>query len=503
LFSEQNSLKNPEFSSKPHLQLDRPLTEYFVKSCYITPEGPKTAQLYQRAFEEGFRHFEIDLFGSEESQSINIASSKESAAPVELSEILHTLAKCITSDTLPVILTLKIHFKSTVLFRTLVHSIITSIQSLIVTFDQTTTEAPKLNELSGKILIRSSITRAKQHEVKEDANDIVFSELIALNDESLSPGSNMVQSNKQSAPAAGTGETTSQNAETWNTTISFDQSLFANFSNIDEGKALLATSQYFVSVSPKNSFQCTTPTLFYNFGVHSVVMPYKTQNIHSQINHAFFEHNGNCGYMVKPDDMADAAYQSEQIAQEEKKNTSIDQMSMMSMNFSQFPANDMIKVSISVICGRFMPDIKCKPFVHLELYGPSPMFGSTDVADSNRDVYRISPRWNNSFEFELPVAVYRQTVLQISLKDDQKSSKNSANTLVGTFSIHISSLRAGFRNVPLVDSKGNSLRPTSILIHTKKSRPADSSAPNNTLSASGPRLANNEEAFNKIVNETV
>lgn len=69
-----------------------------------------------------------------------------------------------------------------------------------------------------------------------------------------------------------------------------------------------------------------------------------------------FWFNGKCGYMIKPDEMAEAAFQSDAI--NDSLRITLQWMIIWAMTgFSQFPAKDLIKVSISVICGRFMPDI--------------------------------------------------------------------------------------------------------------------------------------------------
>jgi len=494
LFSEtHNSCKNPKFTLQPHLKHNELFTNYFVKSCYIIPAGEKTAAIYKEAFDNGFRHFELDLFGSSDSKHIIVASQKQSALPIELSAILTVINECITKSTLPVILTLNLDFSKPEFYYTLANTLISLIEQKMCVFDDDDAPEPTLEELAGKILIRSSIKDAQNNEQDHDDECIRLSKLIALDHVILNPNSQFAKDLARSSEP----EVERKVTEKWNTTVSFDQTVFANLSNINEGKALITTSQYFVSVSPKNSFLGTTPTLFYNFGVQSVVMPYSSFNLNSQINDAFFEHNGNCGYMMKPNDMKEAAEQADIATFEDKKDITADNASILT-NFSHFPAQDMLKVSISVICGRFMPDIQCKPYVYLELYGPSPMFGCTDVVDAKRDVYRISPRWNNSFEFELPVAVYRQTVLQISLKDDQKAVSNSKDALIGSCSIHISSLRSGFRNVPLVDASGKTLSPTSVLIHTKKNRAADSFH-NQTDMSNHQSNGLNEEGFNRMM----
>lgn len=502
LFSEsENSLKNPKFLVKPHIDSNRPLNEYFVKSCFIT-SSPKhtTIQLYTQALQKGFRHFEIDLYGVVETDRIVVGSSMESMAPVDLSQILDVFSEC-SDDFYPIILTLKIHFENPKLFEILFKTLIANIEKKLIIFDEKSKEMPIPNELFGKILIRSSISYAKKSEDPE--NKFQFNRLISLDDVRIS--SKKDASKKEDSSAHNTAENEdSDSAEKWYTTLSFDQSIFAQFGSTDQKKALSSTSSYFVSVVPTNTFQSCSPTFFFNFGVQSVVVPYNNKDENGQINDAFFENNANCGYMLKPLDMAIAANQPKEEEEDQEAKIAFENVSMIS-NFSHFPACDVIRTSISIICGRFMPDISIKPFIYLKLHGPTLLYGSTNVAEANRDVYRISPRWNNLFQFDLPVSIYRQTVLVISLCDNAALSKTNLPTSakqssIGTCAIHISTLRPGFRNVPLLDSAGNSLNPTSILIHTRKSRVSESTMSAHNSSFGSITRRSNEEDFNQIIN---
>ena len=88
-----------------------------------------------------------------------------------------------------------------------------------------------------------------------------------------------------------------------------------------------------------------------------------------------------------------------------------------------------------------MPSLDIKPFVYLELYGPIPMYGTTDVSEGTRIVYKINPRWNNQFEFELPKSAYKQTLVAFSLWDNQALAKQSENQIIGRCVVHIANLR--------------------------------------------------------------
>ena len=117
-----------------------------------------------------------------------------------------------------------------------------------------------------------------------------------------------------------------------------------------------------------------------------------------------------------------------------------DNMSTISTN-TQMPG-DHVTVTISVICAHLISKISTKPFVYVELYGPKPMFGATDVAEGKKDTSKINPRFNNQFVITIPKSAYQNTIVQISLWDYKAiSNGEQKEEILGRCSVHIHAMR--------------------------------------------------------------
>ncbi|MES1905254.1 MAG: 1-phosphatidylinositol 4,5-bisphosphate phosphodiesterase delta-1, partial [Paramarteilia canceri] len=460
IFSNANQWETDSFIATPHQSSEYALTDYFVKSCFIVNK-PDTSILesYANAAKEGYRHFELEIY-VQSKHNLILLSSRESIEPIDLAGVLNTLNTHADLTYGPLILTLHLNFDCPTGLNILTNTLIKCFEKKLCIFDETVNKMPSLLELYKKVLIRSSLSKLSEIEKNISKNgdtdnpeNISFRSMVAFNEVAIDDVPN--------------------DSDDWNLTITFPKSKFASFSDIEEEKALHLTSSYFVSVSPRNTFQMVPPTTFYNFGVHSVLQPYPKNDISNTTNDAFFKLNGNCGYVLKQEAMRKYVPQIPNSTLE--YNASV-------INTTNIQNDISINVSISIISARFIPKMSIKPFIHLELFGPVPMFGSTDVAEGFRDSYKINPRFNNQFEFELPKNAYKQTVLQVSLWDNQAllGMVDSTDQILGRCCVHLANLKQGFRNIHLTDDNGKILSPTTILIHVKKSRVKENISTQNT-----------------------
>jgi len=535
---KHNSIKNPKFLAQPHQRTDQPLDKYYVKSCFIIPEivsnaktnekPKKIVDLYKEALDKGFRHFEIDLMASKDDNSIRAGCKKQSSPTVELSRLLTVFNSADLSKG-PLILTLNLHFDAPEHLITLSSSLISAFTTKLL--DLKSSVIPTLGSLFNHILIRSSL--AKALEIEKGATNIddkfEFSKLISLDAVNLhakKPSENGAEKLNGSASHSNTANqinnsSTSTNRENGShengekkldenyknnegsndieesenndpfKTLIFDALKFANFSSLQEEKALMITSEYFTSVSPSTSYQLSHPTLFWNHGVQSVFIPYPQKDVHSELNEAFFEANGNCGFVLKSTSILGAANTDSLNPPMPKPRHHFEDDNLSAISMGSQMSSDNVWISLSVICARLISDINIKPFVYAELYGPTPMYGSTDVADSRKDTSKINPRFNNQFQIIIPKANYRNSVLQISLWDNNAIESGKGTQMLGRCSMHVSTMRQGFRVVNLEDEKGNSLDPTTILIHVKKSCSKNDSAMSLMVNSSQNELIDN------------
>jgi len=497
LFSDKhNSIKNLSFIKKPHQPMDMPFDRYFIKSCFIVSDSEsgtpkKLAMHYESALKEGFRHFEIDLYASKDSMSVFASYANESSSKIEISKLISVLKKADLSNG-PLLLSLNIHFKgddSPKHLKALANTLISGFGEMMGVFSNVSHSFPTLKDLFGKVLIRSSLSKCLKIESEGEEADVKFSSLIAFDNlgdaqESMNNSDNQKSADdtevningtngdsndqtNENKPAATTEKNVSPPTPSKYQTLSFKSAVYAKFSSMNEEQAVNIANDYFVSVSPENSFQNSHPTMFWNFGVQSVFLPYPKSNLHSELNNAFFEMNGNCGYVAKPKDILEYEASNDKLSM--SRTFDDDNMSTISTN-TQMPG-DHVTVTISVICAHLISKISTKPFVYVELYGPKPMFGATDVAEGKKDTSKINPRFNNQFVITIPKSAYQNTIVQISLWDYKAiSNGEQKEEILGRCSVHIHAMRQGFRVVNLKDDKGTPLDPTSILVHVRKNK---------------------------------
>jgi len=514
LFSPQHN-ELASRSARPFQQTNQPFDHYYVKSCFVVPDcqgsstPKKLLEDYSHALNAGYRHFELDLFASASALIVHVGSQRQSCPLIEIGRLLYVFEAFVTPKSYPLLLTLNICFESAAHLQSLSKTLVGIFKNKLAVIAESD-EIPLLEQLFGKILIRSNLNKILRDEKRktepkmqnDSENDGSAKQSIPQNAEAEQDYVKLSELVAFDVHDSGKLDKTSEiedNAEKINNkkitrfkTINFDSMTFANFSQMTEAKALQITNSYFVSIAPQNAFDMSHPTLFWNHGVQAVVTPFPKRSLHRELSSAFFSLNADCGYVLKSQSMIkyDTPSQANLAGAPAPNNRTMSRSGLNpNDNFSTISGattapNDCVVLTLSVVCGRMLSDIATRPFVYVELYGPAPMFGSTDVAEGSRDALKINPRFNNQFHIVLPKAAYRNSIVQISLWDNAAIERDLPNQMLGRASVHVSNMRQGFRVVSLFDEAGAPIAPTSLLVHVRKSLGSSHSAPSHFTASS-------------------
>jgi phosphatidylinositol phospholipase C delta len=154
-----------------------------------------------------------------------------------------------------------------------------------------------------------------------------------------------------------------------------------------------------------------------------------------QVNQAFFEGNGQCGFILKPLAIHDESKKSSQPLILKVKIISAQQLPKARGGIS----NTVIDPSIDVeIIGMSSDNAKFR----------------TRAISSNG----FNPVWKEEFTFK--VGLPEMAFLRFQVQD--------SSSPIGSFSVHLPNLEQGFRHVPLYDWKGHLMRFSSLFVFIQK-----------------------------------
>ncbi|XP_066561835.1 1-phosphatidylinositol 4,5-bisphosphate phosphodiesterase zeta-1-like [Amia ocellicauda] len=182
------------------------------------------------------------------------------------------------------------------------------------------------------------------------------------------------------------------------------------------------------------------PQEFWNVGSQLVALNFQSTGLPMDLNTGKFRDNGGCGYVLKP--------------------------SFMRINQKSFDPNSFqhdfkpVHLLVKVISGDNIPVPKTRktidPYVRVEIHGvPSDscrkQTNTVKCTDAN-------PRWDESLSFTIQVpdlALVRFTIKDHHIRSD----------FVGQYTLPFTSLKKGYRWVPLLSKEGFSLDPASLFIY--------------------------------------
>uniref|UniRef100_A0A1A8BAZ2 Phosphoinositide phospholipase C n=1 Tax=Nothobranchius kadleci TaxID=1051664 RepID=A0A1A8BAZ2_NOTKA len=191
------------------------------------------------------------------------------------------------------------------------------------------------------------------------------------------------------------------------------------------------------------------PQEMWNAGCQIVALNFQTPGEQMDLNQGRFRQNGLCGYVLKPPFMCqpDSVFNPE--------------------NVGGGPGHRPVKFTVQIISAQQLPKPEwdkptsiVDPQVRVEIHGVpiDNMKKETPYVGNNG----FNPRWDCTFNFMVhapDLALVRFVV--------EDHDFTSSNDFLGQYTLPFSSLRTGYRHVPLLKLDGSSLSPASLFIHVK------------------------------------
>ncbi|XP_043981943.1 1-phosphatidylinositol 4,5-bisphosphate phosphodiesterase zeta-1-like isoform X2 [Gambusia affinis] len=174
---------------------------------------------------------------------------------------------------------------------------------------------------------------------------------------------------------------------------------------------------------------------------HSVALNFQSPGLSMDLNNGRFQDNGGCGYVLKP-----AVLMSRE--RNFDPNTSYRYLKP-------------IQLVLKVISGSNLPVIKSRntldPFVRVEIHGIAfdSRSKSTHIVKNNS----LTPHWDTDMNFSITVP--ELCLVRFCVRDQMTLFKSE---FVGQYTLPFTSLKKGYRWVPLLSRQGCSLDPASLFV---------------------------------------
>ncbi|XP_065539490.1 1-phosphatidylinositol 4,5-bisphosphate phosphodiesterase zeta-1 [Lathamus discolor] len=210
---------------------------------------------------------------------------------------------------------------------------------------------------------------------------------------------------------------------------------------------VLHTSKFITRIYPKGTRATSSnynPQEFWNVGCQMVALNFQTPGVQMELQNGKFLDNGGSGYILKPEFLRNrgSSFTPHNVGRYSKPMS----LSIKLISGHQLPPSNLSKTN------------KADPLVQIEIYGvpEDQRKKKSSVIKSNA----LSPRWDETFSFT--VQVPELALIRFCVEDEISLVSNE---FLGQYTLPVLSLNKGYRNVPLLDKHGTSLKPASLFVH--------------------------------------
>ncbi|CAM9286189.1 unnamed protein product [Lampetra fluviatilis] len=467
LMSADGSIFNP---SHGHVFQDmtHPLSHYFISSSHNTYlmedqlRGPSSTEAYARALKRGCRCVELDCWDGPNGEPI-VYHGYTFTSKILFRDVIEVINQyAFQTSEFPLILSIENH--CTIPQQTVMAQYMRNIfgnKLLTVPLGgKVPTVLPSPEELKGRILVKGKKLGQLEESVHANQGEVSDEDEAAeIEDEAVKkimPKGKLTLSKDLSDCVVYCKSVHFRGFE-----ISREKGCCYDISSFGEAKARKLSTENSNEFVRYNSFQLSrvypggrrtdssnyNPQEAWNTGCQIVALNFQTAGREMDLNDGKFRQNGGCGYILKP-------------------SVTRNRESLFDPEHPELGAGlNPINLSIKVISGQQLPKLEASnkgsimdPLVRVEVYG-------VPQDNNHQHTYHIdnngfNPRWDKTLTFR--VTVPELALVRFVVEDYDKASRND---FLGQYTLPMSSMKTGYRQVPLLSHDGTSLAPSSLFVH--------------------------------------
>ncbi|XP_072234977.1 1-phosphatidylinositol 4,5-bisphosphate phosphodiesterase delta-1a isoform X1 [Leuresthes tenuis] len=468
---EDGSILNP--AHKPVYQdMSQPLNHYFISSSHNTYlmedqlKGPSSTEAYIKALMKSCRCVELDCWDGANGEPV-IYHGYTLTSKVVFRDVIKAIKDYAfkTSD-YPVILSLENHC-SVDQQKLMAHHLISILGDALVTKplgNSMPSNFPSPEELKGKFLIKGK--RLNKLDAAFTNGTTIEEDTVSEEDEAADCKENGQKAKPKKSKIKLAKELS--DIVIYCKSVHFsgfeharDNQAFYEMSSFKEGKAcnLAETSatafihhnmDKLSRIYPAGSRTDSSnynPVPMWNVGCQIVALNFQTPSKEMYLNQGRFLPNGFCGYILKPEYMRSLS--------------------------SQFNPNTLTKgpwlkrknFNVMVISAQQLPKLNkdkqksiVDPLVRVEIYGVPEDNASKETHYIENNGF--NPMWNEKFQFVINVP--ELAVVQFVVEDYDSTSQND---LIGQYCLPLTSVQNGYRHVPLLTKRGDTIPSAGVFVH--------------------------------------
>ncbi|XP_008284206.1 1-phosphatidylinositol 4,5-bisphosphate phosphodiesterase delta-1-like isoform X2 [Stegastes partitus] len=465
---------DPEHS-EIYQDMRQPLSHYFISSSHNTYlmedqlKGPSSTEAYVRALLKGCRCVELDCWDGSDGEPL-IYHGYTLTSRILFKDVIKAIKEYAfkTSD-YPVILSLENHC-CVEQQAVMAHHMSSILGSALVTTplgDGMPTDFPSPEDLKGKFLIKGKrlnkleASFASEAEANEDT-DVTEEEESNDEDEAEAEVEQKEKKKKKLKLAKELSDMViyCKSVHFHGFEDARKNLSFYEMSSFKEAKAMKLAEESANAYVRHNVEKLSRiypagkrtdssnydPVPLWNAGCQIVALNFQTTCDDMDVNQGRFLVNGKSGYVLKPAFMRDAATEFDPITLTRGDWLKHKTLHIMVISAQQLPKVNKKKSSI------------VDPLVKVEVHGvPADVAKKeTNPIDNNG----FNPEWNENFQFDIYVP--ELALVRFVIEDHDSASDNE---FVGQYTLPLSSLKLGYRHVPLLNKNGDLLPSAGLFIH--------------------------------------
>ncbi|XP_068197190.1 1-phosphatidylinositol 4,5-bisphosphate phosphodiesterase delta-1-like isoform X1 [Antennarius striatus] len=471
LHSPEALVLNPDHRGL-HQDMSQPLNHYFISSSHNTYlmedqlTGPSSTEAYVRALQKGCRCVELDCWDGSDEEPV-IYHGYTLTSNILFRDAIQAIKDfAFKTSEYPVILSLENHcsVKQQEVMARHMSSILGSALVTAPLGDGMPSNFPSPQELKGKFLIKgkklNKLEASFTPEAAPDDEDVTEEEESNDDEDEQKEEESSKKKKLKLAKELSDMVVYCRSVHFNGFQDARDHLSFYEMSSFKENKAMALAEEHANAYIRHNAEKLSRiypagsrtdssnydPVPLWNAGCQIVALNFQTSCSDMDVNQGRFLVNGRSGYVLKPAFMREVDTEFDPITLTRGPWLQPKTLHVMVISAQQLPKVNNKKSSI------------VDPLVKVQIHGvPADANEKTTNYIENNG---FNPAWNESFQFQ--VLVPDLALVRFAVRDHDSTSDDE---FVGQYTLPFSSLKMGYRHVPLLNKNGDLLHCTGLFVH--------------------------------------